>query len=160
MSKVLPDHSSMDDDIRTLASLVPQIPALWRLTSIREVVLSGFQLELYTMEERAFAYWYTAQVLEDHIDCLNNIQAVVSRGIYMNPNEGGLFSCRHADSTAWAEHNFQHTFLEALRELCLALVPVSCHLSILKPYPDEISDLCQVNHTARTSAILEFPPSV
>ncbi|KAF7969265.1 hypothetical protein HWV62_27864 [Athelia sp. TMB] len=46
---------------------VPDAAQLWRLTTVREIVLSGFQLDLYALEERAFAYWYTTEVIEAHI---------------------------------------------------------------------------------------------
>lgn len=58
---------------------VPDAILLWRLTIVREVVLSGFQMELYSMEERAFAYWYVAQVIEAHLDCIDNWVPVVSK---------------------------------------------------------------------------------
>jgi hypothetical protein len=69
------------DDSDDIISRVPDAALLWRLSIVREVVFSGFQLELYTMEERAFAYWYATQVIEEHLSCLDNWIPVVSKGI-------------------------------------------------------------------------------
>jgi hypothetical protein len=60
-----------------IISRVPDAALLWRLSIVREVVFSGFQLELYTMEERMFAYWYVTQVIEEHLSCLDNWIPVV-----------------------------------------------------------------------------------
>jgi hypothetical protein len=59
---------------------------LWRLSIVREVVLSGIQLELYTMEEKAFAYWYVTQVIEEHLRCLDDWMPVVSKGMLSLPS--------------------------------------------------------------------------
>lgn len=48
---------------------------------MREIVLSGFQLELYAKEERPFAYWYAAQIIEVHLRCLDNIIPGVQEGL-------------------------------------------------------------------------------
>jgi len=53
---------------------------MYRLSVIREVVLSGFQLSLYTHEERVFAYWYIMQVLEMHLSCIDQLTPGMSRG--------------------------------------------------------------------------------
>jgi hypothetical protein len=60
-----------------------QLPAcalVWRLSVIREVVLSGFQLELYTSEEKPFAYWYASQVMDAHLACLDDMLLAVEPG--------------------------------------------------------------------------------
>ena len=48
---------------------------------MRDVVLSGLQSDLYTIDQRAFAYWYLTQVVDEHLDCLRDILPVVSRGV-------------------------------------------------------------------------------
>jgi len=63
-----------------LLSQLPSIALLWRLPIVREVVLSGFQLELYSEDERSFAYWYAAQVMEAHLQCLDNIFPMTKEG--------------------------------------------------------------------------------
>lgn len=60
--------------------LLPNVALACRLTLIRDVVFSGFQLELYTAEEKIFAYWYATQVLETHLSCLDSMIAVVPHG--------------------------------------------------------------------------------
>jgi hypothetical protein len=59
---------------------MPKAALLWRLSAIREIVLSGFQLELYAPEERPFAYWYAAQVLDAHLHSLEDLMPVVHEG--------------------------------------------------------------------------------
>ena len=61
---------------------LPYVALCWRLASLREVVLSGFQLELYAAEERPFAYWYATQILDVHLTCIDNLFAVVPKGLF------------------------------------------------------------------------------
>ncbi|KAJ2914192.1 hypothetical protein MD484_g6206, partial [Candolleomyces efflorescens] len=56
-----------------IATKLPQVVSLFRLEAIREIVLAGFQLELYTPEERPYAYYYTSRVVEAHIECCDEI---------------------------------------------------------------------------------------
>jgi hypothetical protein len=51
------------------------------------VIFSGFQLELYSADEKPIAYWYTAQVIEAHIACLNHIMGVIpqSKSVVATP---------------------------------------------------------------------------
>lgn len=60
---------------------IPNAVLSWRLTVIREVIFSGFQLDLYTSEERAFAYFYVAQTIEKHISCLEQLIGIVPAGL-------------------------------------------------------------------------------
>jgi hypothetical protein len=71
------------DSTLDVISRVPDAALLWRLSIVREVVLSGIQLELYTMEEKAFAYWYVTQVIEEHLCCLDDWIPAVSKGMLM-----------------------------------------------------------------------------
>lgn len=59
---------------------LPDVALLWRFSIIREIVLSGFQLELYLGQEIPFAYWYSTKVIEAHLECLDNISSTVSHG--------------------------------------------------------------------------------
>jgi hypothetical protein len=72
----MPQTDGADDII----SRVPDAALLWRLSIVREVVLSGIQLELYTIDEKAFAYWYVTQVIEKHLHLLDNWISIVSKG--------------------------------------------------------------------------------
>lgn len=55
---------------------------LWRLSSIREIVLSGFQLEFYSPEEKTFAYWYLTRVFEMELECFENLLAAMPPGSF------------------------------------------------------------------------------
>ena len=53
---------------------------LWRLSIIREVLLSGFQLELYVEDEKSFVYWELSRVAYEHLSTLNALEPVVPKG--------------------------------------------------------------------------------
>ena len=57
------------------------MPLMWRLTAAENIILSGFQLELYAPHERTFAYWYLTQVTETHLGCIEDVLAALPRGI-------------------------------------------------------------------------------
>lgn len=61
---------------------IPDVALLWRLSIVREVVLSGFQLELYSGEEKTFAYWYAVQIIDEHLKCLDNMMSSVADGLH------------------------------------------------------------------------------
>lgn len=63
-----------------LITHLPDVVLLWRLSVVREVILSGFQLELYSREEKSFAYWYAVEVVDAHLSCLDNLTSVVQEG--------------------------------------------------------------------------------
>ncbi|KAJ7215317.1 Mak10 subunit, NatC N-terminal acetyltransferase-domain-containing protein [Mycena haematopus] len=90
---------------------LPTCALVWRLSVIREVVLSGFQLELYTSEEKAFAYWYASQVIDAHLVCLDAMLLAVE-----------------PDSLAARELRFQHSFLSALHAMTIPMFTLSMPL--------------------------------
>ncbi|KAF9528205.1 Mak10 subunit, NatC N-terminal acetyltransferase-domain-containing protein [Crepidotus variabilis] len=94
------------DDIHPshLLQHLPSIALVWRLSIVREVVLSAFQLELYTDEEKPFAYWYATQVIEEHLRCLD--------GLVQGAEDG---------SEIQSEMQFQIKFMSILQALCTAL---------------------------------------
>ncbi|KDR82005.1 hypothetical protein GALMADRAFT_221894 [Galerina marginata CBS 339.88] len=94
-----------------LLAKLPDTVLLWRLSIVREIVLSGFQLELYSDEERSFAYWYAAQVIDIHLHCLDGLFPVVAK-----------------DSPVHREMLYQVQFLTALQSLCTALFIISMPL--------------------------------
>lgn len=53
---------------------------MWRLSIIREVLLSGFQLELYVEDEKSFVYWELSQVAHEHLSILNTLEPVIPKG--------------------------------------------------------------------------------
>lgn len=54
---------------------------MWRLVATREVILSGFQQDLYSPEEVPIAYWYVARVLDVHLTCIDEVLSFVERGV-------------------------------------------------------------------------------
>lgn len=102
---------------------------LWRLSIVREVILSGFQLELYGPEEKSFAYWYAVEVIDAHLSCLDNLTSIIREGAHSQ-----LFwfvftevECS-LDTAAYREMVYQTQFLTALRSICAALFAVSMPL--------------------------------
>ena len=53
---------------------------LWRLSIIREVLLSGFHLELYVDDEKSFVYWELSHVAHEHLATLNSLEPVIPKG--------------------------------------------------------------------------------
>jgi hypothetical protein len=99
---------------------------------VREVILSGFQLELYGREEKCFAYWYAVEVIDAHLSCLDNLTSIVQQGAHSH------FSClvlclvrpnTFLDTAAYREMVYQSQFLTALRSICAALFTVSMPLA-------------------------------
>lgn len=72
--------TSQDLDVDNIIKQIPSAALLWRLSTVREVIFSGFQLELYTSEEKPFAYWYAVQVIDSHLSCLDSLLLVVEKG--------------------------------------------------------------------------------
>jgi len=68
---------------------------------VREFILSGFQLELYSWEEKP---WYAVEVIDTHLSCLDNFTSIVPQ-----------------DTAAYQEMVYQTQFLTALRSICAAL---------------------------------------
>ena len=59
---------------------LPNVILLWRLDIIREVLLSGFQLELYVEDEKSFVYWELSQVTHEHLAILHALEPVIPEG--------------------------------------------------------------------------------
>ncbi|KAM5542815.1 hypothetical protein V8D89_003776 [Ganoderma adspersum] len=97
-------------DTATAATLetIPVATQLWRLCQCREVILAGFQQELYAPEEKPIAYWYLARVLDFHIACIEDVLPSVP------PN-----------STAHSELSFQANHLAALQLISTTLVALT-----------------------------------
>jgi len=106
--------SELDITGPSYGDIVMQIPnaaLVWRLSTVREVVFSGFQLELYTAEEKPFAYWYASQVIEAHLSCLDN-----------------MFPLLSTNSVAYQEMQFQYKFLTSLQAMSVGMFSVSMKL--------------------------------
>ncbi|KAF8496772.1 hypothetical protein F5888DRAFT_364175 [Russula emetica] len=74
-----------------------------KLSIIREVLLSGFQLELYVDDEKSFVYWELSHVAHEHLATLNSLEPVIPK-----------------DSRAYGELIFVRSYLNAFRSLCHA----------------------------------------
>lgn len=59
---------------------LPNIILSWRLDIIREVLLSGFHLELYVEDEKSFVYWELSQVTHEHLATLHALEPVIPEG--------------------------------------------------------------------------------
>lgn len=97
-----------------LITRLPDVALLWRLSVVREVILSGFQLDLYSREERPFAYWYAVDVIDTHLSCLDNLTSIAPQ-----------------DTAAYREMAYQTQFLTALRSICAALFTILMPLAPL-----------------------------
>jgi hypothetical protein len=112
-----------DDILRRL----PDVALFWRLSIVREIVLSGFQLELYLGEEKTFAYWYAVQIIDEHLKCLDNMMSSVVDGLY---HLHFIYGLSHtlvmffAGSEIQQELRFQTNFLTILQSLCISLFMV------------------------------------
>ncbi|KAI0282481.1 Mak10 subunit, NatC N-terminal acetyltransferase-domain-containing protein [Russula aff. rugulosa BPL654] len=80
---------------------------LWRLSIIREVLLSGFHLELYVDDEKSFVYWELSHVAHEHLATLSSIEPVIPK-----------------DSRAYGELIFVRSYLNAFRSLCTGMFMV------------------------------------
>ena len=60
---------------------LPQAALLWRLESLREIVFSGFKLELYLSYERPFAYWYLCEIITAQLAMLDELDNVIPSGV-------------------------------------------------------------------------------
>ena len=63
---------------------LPNVILLWRLDIIREVLLSGFQLELYVEDEKSFVYWELSQVTHEHLATLQALEPVIPEGEHVS----------------------------------------------------------------------------
>ncbi|KAA1475811.1 Mak10-domain-containing protein [Dentipellis sp. KUC8613] len=104
LSSLTADLAVTDDDEIAMLSAVPKAALIWRLSTIREVVFSGFQIELYIADERPFAYWYAAQVMSKHISLLEEVTALASD-----------------DDVVSNELAFEKSFLAALVDMCTGM---------------------------------------
>ncbi|KAF8162736.1 Mak10 subunit, NatC N-terminal acetyltransferase-domain-containing protein [Crassisporium funariophilum] len=94
-----------------LITRLPNVALIWRLSIVREVILSGFQLDLYAPEEKSFAYWYAVQAIEAHLSYLDDLLHLV-----------------RDSARVYREMIFQTQFLTALGAMCTALFMVTMPL--------------------------------
>lgn len=109
-----------------LLNQFPKAVVLWRLSSMREVILSGFQLELYHPMERPFAYWFAAQVIDIHLRYLDTLlsgKTVVPPGKFVS-RTAVAFLTTFTGSPSHTEMQYQKVFLTALQAMSIAMFAV------------------------------------
>ncbi|KAI0781517.1 Mak10-domain-containing protein [Trametes elegans] len=92
--KDVAEHNPPSETTGRVISAVPKAALLWRLSASREVILSGFQQELYAPEERPIAYWYLSRILDVHIECIEGLLPIVPSALYPAHREL-LFQAEH-----------------------------------------------------------------
>ncbi|EKM56096.1 uncharacterized protein PHACADRAFT_122281 [Phanerochaete carnosa HHB-10118-sp] len=91
------------ESVSQILHSLPLVVAVWKLTTAREIILTGLQQELYAAYERSLAYWYLAQILERHLETLDQLKPIIP-----------------PDSYAQHELEFQTQFLTVLQSMSLA----------------------------------------
>ncbi|KAI1791577.1 Mak10 subunit, NatC N-terminal acetyltransferase-domain-containing protein [Ganoderma leucocontextum] len=104
MLKDIEIHTPPDAATAATLRTIPIAACVWRLGQCREVILAGFQQELYAPEEKPIAYWYLARVLDSHIASIEDVLPSVP------PN-----------SPAHSELSFQASHLAALQLISTTL---------------------------------------
>jgi hypothetical protein len=85
---------SQDDRERSLVDAIPKSILLWRLSIIEEVLLSGFQLELYVKDEKPFVYWELSQVIHEHLSILDSLEPVIPKGRFTRDAKTDVYTQR------------------------------------------------------------------
>ncbi|KAI0263774.1 Mak10 subunit, NatC N-terminal acetyltransferase-domain-containing protein [Gloeopeniophorella convolvens] len=96
------------DEDRSLIDAMCEAVLVWRLSTIRELLLSGFQLELYLKDELSFVYWYLSQVTQEHLSILSILDSIV-------PRDAGMRT----------ELSFTCSYLQAFQSLCTGMYMVT-----------------------------------
>lgn len=65
------------DNVAYVLTCIPPAILHWRALIIRDVILAGFELQLYQAEERVFAYWYLAKCLDSHAGVIRELMDVI-----------------------------------------------------------------------------------
>ncbi|EJD06227.1 uncharacterized protein FOMMEDRAFT_166473 [Fomitiporia mediterranea MF3/22] len=125
MKTVFDWHDLYDSALSTTARMTPRdssdsrvlkcIPLVilhWRAGIVRDIILSGFELELYAAEERPFAYWYLSEVLGSHEAILQELLNAVPE-----------------DTPAHNHLLAQLQYISSLKEISLGCFTVLCHPS-------------------------------
>ncbi|CAL1703300.1 unnamed protein product [Somion occarium] len=66
-----------DPGDQAIAKAIPLVPTFYQLRIALDIILSGFQQELYAQDERPIAYYYAAQVLELYLAFSAEVSLVV-----------------------------------------------------------------------------------
>jgi hypothetical protein len=97
---------------------IPMIALTWRLHCLREIVLSGFKLELYAQYEKSFAYWYLCRIISDHLAILDKIEPVMPPGVCLLRLAQNFVAHAPPESMARQDISVFRPFLIALHAMC------------------------------------------
>ena len=78
--KSLTDMGVQNPHATQIMEALPLVAMVWKMTVTREIILSGFQQELYASYERPLAYWYLFEVLHQHLEAHNKLKSVIPAG--------------------------------------------------------------------------------
>jgi hypothetical protein len=65
------------------SDVIHQFPTtflIYELSTVKDILLSGLQLELYSVHEKVFVYWYLSKVIEKHLHCLDSVLSIIPHG--------------------------------------------------------------------------------
>lgn len=114
-----PDDSLAGEHVpATWDALVDRTPCavlMWRTQVVRDVILSGFQLALYSVNEIPMAYWYLVRVIDTILTCVDSLKSV---------------SACH-DSVVSLELGYTHVLSSATQLLCMALFSLTIRQSTI-----------------------------
>ena len=117
-----------------ILAYLPDVALIWRFSIIREIVLSGFQLELYLGDEIPFAYWYAAKITDEHLRSLDCISSTAVHGMTFFRLLFKLKIFASVGSEAYREMSFQFKFLTLMQSLCTSLFVVCSFPLELLPF--------------------------
>ena len=115
---------SQDDKDRLLIDAIPKAILLWRLSIVEEVLLSGFQLELYVKEEKSFVYWELSQVIHEHLSILDSLEQVIPQGRFTRKATTSALKTFPIDAGAYGELTFVRSYLTSFQSLCTGMYMV------------------------------------
>lgn len=90
-------HRFQDEHETRILQCIPFSILHWRISCVCAIILTGFELELYSDDERPFAYWYLSEVCGFHDKVLQQLLGHVSLGMSAYPDR-----CPHSDATSKA----------------------------------------------------------
>ncbi|KAI0657175.1 Mak10-domain-containing protein [Cubamyces menziesii] len=114
--KDIEHYQPPDERTAQILRAIPQAAQLRRLSTSREIILSGFQQELYAPEEKPIAYWYLTRILDVHIGCIEDLLPIIP-----------------TDTPTFCELLFQAEHLSALQMISTTLVALTA-ASITSPW--------------------------
>jgi hypothetical protein len=107
---------------RSVLDGLPRLAEHAFLVTAREMVFSGFSLELYGVDERPAAYWYAARLLSADRDVIDALVLAVPEGEVVFLHDAKLM--QKNEGIEREELIFQRSFVDALSSICRGLFMV------------------------------------